>query len=54
MLINHEDFEDKDKNEIYDIIKLINKIADIDIINRARKLKNSLFKINFNDISKIN
>ena len=52
MLINYENFEDK--NEIYDIIKFINKIVDIDIINRARKLKSSSFKINFDNISKIN
>ena len=54
ILINYEDFENKDKNKIYEIIKFINKIVNIDIINRARKLKSFLFKINFNNISKIN
>ena len=56
MFINHEDSEDenKNKNEVYDIIRLINKIADVDIINYARKLKSSLFKIDFNNISSIN
>ena len=47
MLINYKNFEDK----IYKIIKFINKI---DIINCIRKLNNSLFKINFNNISKVN
>ena len=59
--INYENSKDKDKdkfflnkNKICDIIKFINRIADIDIINYTRKLKSSSFKINFNNISKIN
>ena len=57
MLINYEDFEDKNnknKDKICDIIKFINKIIDVDIINYTRKPKSSLFKINFNNISRIN
>ena len=54
MFINYKNFENNNKNEIYNIMKFINKIADIDIINYARKLKSSLFKIDFNNISKIN
>ena len=50
MFINYEDFEDKDK--VYDIIKFINKIADI--ISYTRKSKSSLFKIDFNNILKVN
>ena len=54
MFIDYENSENKNKNKIYDIIKFINKIVNVDIIDYARKLKNSLFKINFNNISKIN
>ena len=54
MLINYKNFEDKNKNKICDIIKFINKIADVDIINRIRKLKSFSFKIDFNNISKVN
>ena len=57
MLINYEDFENKnnkDKNKTCDIIRFINKIADVDIINYIRKLKSFSFKINFDNISKIN
>ena len=52
MFINYKNFEDKDK--ICDIIKFIIKIVNIYIINRARKLKSSSFKIDFNNIPKIN
>ena len=54
IFINYKNFEDKDKDKIYNIIKFTNKIVDVDIINRARKLKKISFKINFNDISKVN
>ena len=54
MFINYKNFEYKNKNEICDIIKFINKIIDVDIISHARKLKSFLFIINFNNISRIN
>ena len=49
MFINYKNFE----NKVCDIIKFINKIIDIDIISYTRKLKSSLFKIDFNNNSKI-
>ena len=54
MFINYENSENKDKNKICDIIKFANKIVDVDIINYIKKLKDSSFKIDFNNISKIN
>ena len=54
MLINYKNFKDENKNKVYDIIRLINKIVDIDIINRIKKLKSSSFEIDFNNISRIN
>ena len=54
ILINYKNFKDKDKNKACDIIKFINKVIDVDIINRARKLKSSSFKIDFDNVSKIN
>ena len=53
MLINHENFENKNKNKAYNVIRFINKIVDVDIINRARKLKSFSFKIDFNNISRM-
>ena len=50
MFISYKDFE----NKAYKLIKLINKVINIDIINYTRKLKRSSFKINFNNILKIN
>ena len=54
MLINYKNFGDKNKNKIYDIIRFINKVVNIDIINHTKKLKRFSFKIDFNNISKIN
>ena len=54
IFINYKDFENKDKNKDYNIIKFINKIININIINYMRKLKSSSFKTNFNNNSKIN
>ena len=54
MFINYKNFEDKDKNKIYEIIRFINKIVNVDMINYIRKLKKISFKINFNNISKMN
>ena len=54
MLINYKNFENENKNQVYNIIKFINKIIDVDIINCMKKSKNSLFKINFNNASRLN
>ena len=54
MFIDYENFKNKNKNKTYNIIRFINKIVDVGVINRARKLKSFLFKINFNNISRIN
>ena len=54
MFINYKNFENKNKNETCDIIKFINTIAGVDMINRARKLKCFSFKIDFNNISGMN
>ena len=50
IFIDHENLEDK----VYEVIKFINKIIDVDIINRAKKLKSFLFNINFNNASRVN
>ena len=54
MLINYKDFENENKDKIYEVIELINKVADVDIINYARKLKSFLFEINFDNVSGMN